>query len=159
MKGKLQGRSEMVIDAAPAEVWEILENSEAYLPRVLPMVRSVAIESGGTERVGAVRTCDVDFGAKAGTIVERCIESVPNRKLAHAIQEDSFGFSRMFSDFWFAFALEPAGAATTRVAIETHYDPKGVGGHVMSALMAKRRFRRVRESALDNLKRIAEEPS
>jgi hypothetical protein len=156
MKGKLQGRSETVIHAAPTEIWEILENSEAYLPRVLPMVKTVVIESGGRERVGAVRTCEVDFGARAGTTVERCIESVPNRKLAHAIEEDSFGFSRMLSDFWFAFALEPADAATTRVSIETHYDPKGIGGRVMSVLMAKRQFRRVRESALDNLKRLAE---
>jgi len=159
MKGKLQGRSETVIHASPVRIWEILEDSEANLPLILPMVNTCAIESGGRERFGAVRTCDVDFGGKAGTTVERCIESVPNHTLAHRIEDDSFGFARMLSDFWFAFTLEPENAQTTRVRVETHYDPKGIRGHVMSALMAKRQFRRVRESALANLKRLAESAS
>jgi hypothetical protein len=88
--------------------------------------------------------------------VERCIESVPDRKLVHRIEDDSFGFSRMLSDFWFSFTLEPESAETTRVSIETHYDPRALRGRLMSALMAKRQFRRVRVSALDNLKRLAE---
>jgi hypothetical protein len=84
------------------------------------MVKTCAIESGGRERVGAVRTCDVDFGNKAGTTLERCIESVPNRTLAHLIEDDSFGFSRMLSDFWLSFTLEPENAQTTRLSIETY---------------------------------------
>jgi hypothetical protein len=120
------------------------------------MVKTCVIESGGRERVGAVRTCDVDFGGRTGTTVERCIESVPNRTLAHVIVTDSFGFSRVLSDFWFSFTLEPKTVQTTRVSIETHYDPKGIRGRVMSTLMAKRQFRHVRESALENLKRLAE---
>jgi uncharacterized protein YndB with AHSA1/START domain len=156
VKGKLQGRSETVVEAPPARIWELLEDSETNLPYVLPMVRTCEIESGGRERVGAVRRCDVDFGSKAGTTVERCIESIPNRKLAHRIEDDSFGFSRMLSDFWFSFTLEPESAATTRVRIETHYDPRGVRGRLLSVVMAKRQFRRVRESALDNLKRLAQ---
>jgi len=156
MEGKLQGRSETVIHAPAARIWEILEDSEANLPSVLPMVKTCAIESGGRERGGAVRTCDVDFGGKAGTTVECCIESVPNRTLAHLIEDDSFGFSRMLSDFWFSFNLEPESDQETRVSIETHYDPKGIRGRLMSALMAKRQFRRVRESALENLTQLAE---
>jgi len=159
MKGKLQGRNEIVVHTAPDRIWEILEDSEANLSRVLPMVKSCEIESGGRERVGAVRTCDVDFGGKAGQTVERCIESVPNRKLAHRIEEDSFGFSRMLSDFWFSFSLEPESAEATLVRIETHYDPNGLAARLMSALMMKRKFRRVRMTALSNLKRLAESTS
>ena len=99
------------------------------------------------------------LAAKGGRTVERCIESVPNRKLAHRIEEDSFGFSRMFSDFWFAFSLEREGLQATLVRIETHYDPRGIGGRLMSALIAKRQFRRVRKTALSNLKRLAESTS
>jgi hypothetical protein len=156
MKGKLQGQNEIVVHAAPDRIWEILEDSERHLPSVLPMVKTCEIESGGRERIGAVRTCDVDFGGKTGTTVERCIESVAPRKLTHRIEDDSFGFSRRLSDFWFSFTLEPASAGTTLVRIETHYDPRGVVGRLMSALMAKRQFGKVRASALQNLKRLAE---
>jgi hypothetical protein len=48
------------------------------------------------------------------------------------------------------------GAGTTLVRVETHYDPRGLVGRLMSALMAKRQFGKVRESALENLKRLAE---
>lgn len=156
MNGRLQGANEILVQAPPHRIWQILEDSQQHLPRVLPMVQTCAIESGGLERVGAVRTCDVDFGGKHGTTVERCIDHVPDRRLAHRIEDDSFGFSRVFSDFWFSFALEPESAGATRVRIETHYDPKGIAGRLMSELMGKRRFRRVRESALENLKRLAE---
>lgn len=156
MAGKLQGASEIVIDASPAAIWGILEDSEANLPRLWPMVKACTIESGGLERVDAVRTCEVRFGGKPGQTVERCIESVPNRRLAHSIEDDSFGFSRRLSDFWFAFALEPQSPRTTRVRVETHYDPRGLAGRLMSALMIKRKFRGIRETALANLKRLAE---
>jgi len=156
MKGTLQGQNEIVVHASAERIWEILEDSESNLPRVLPMVKTCEIQSGGRERIGAVRTCDVDFGGKTGKTVERCIESVAHRKLAHRIEDDSFGFSRRLSDFWFSFSLEPAGAGTTLVRVETHYDPRGLVGRLMSALMAKRQFGKVRESALENLKRLAE---
>jgi Polyketide cyclase / dehydrase and lipid transport len=156
MQGKLQGQNEIVVYASPDRIWEILEDSESNLPRVLPMVTTCEIQSGGRERIGAVRTCDVDFGGKTGKTVERCIERVPHRRLAHRIEDDSFGFSRRLSDFWFSFTLEPVSAGTTLVRLETHYDPRGILGRLMSALMAKRQFGRVRESALENLKRLAE---
>lgn len=153
-KSKLQGRSEIVIEAPPERVWAILEDSAANLPRLWPMVKNCAIE--GKERVGVVRTCDVEFAGRDGQTIERCIESVPNRKLSHAIEEDSFGFTRMLSDFWFSFVLEAQDSDTTRVRVETHFDPKGLKGRLMSALMIKRKFREVRERALLNLKRLAE---
>ena len=157
MHSKLQGSSDIVIAAPPEAVWEILEDSRANLPRLWPMVKSCEIE--GKERVGAVRTCSVEFMGKSGHTVERCIESVANRKLAHSIEEDSFGFSRVLSDFWFAFVLEPTKTGGTHVRVESHFEPKGLKGRIMSALMIKRKFREVRETALANLKRLAEAAS
>lgn len=154
MESKLQGTSEIMIAAPPEAVWEILEDSRANLPRLWPKVKSCEIE--GKERVGAVRRCSVEFMGKSGHTVERCIENVPNRKLAHSIEEDSFGFSRVLSDFWFVFALEPTEAGGTQVRVESHFEPKGLRGRIMSVLMIKRKFREVRETALANLKRLAE---
>ena len=155
MNGKLQGASEIVVAAAPAHVWDILEDSRANLPRLWPMVTSCEID--GRERVGAVRTCGVELMGKTGYTVERCIESVPGRRLAHAIEADSFGFTQLLSDFWFVFVLEPLDGET-RVRVESHFDPRGLRGRVMSRLMIRRKFREVRETALTNLKRLAEDP-
>src|SRR5919198_6185860 len=155
MKGMLQGRTEISIEAPPDVIWALLEDSETNLPSVFPMVQTCTLADGGHERVGAVRTCGVDFGGRKGETVERCIEAVPRRRLAHVIEDDTFGFSRRLSDFWFSFELDPR-PATTVVSVETHYDPKGVTGRLMSALVAKRKFRRVRELALGNLKALAE---
>jgi hypothetical protein len=154
VKSKLQGSSEIVIGAPPEAIWAILEDSRANLPRLWPMVKTCEIE--GKERVGTIRRCSVEFMGKSGHTVERCIESVADRTLAHSIEEDSFGFSRLLSDFWFAFVLEPTATGATRVRVESHFDPKGLKGRVMSALMIKRKFREVRETALANLKRLAE---
>lgn len=151
---KLQGRNEIVIDAGADRIWEILEDSRSHLPHVLPIVNNVEID--GKEYLGAVRRCDVNLAGRDGHTVERCIESVPNGRLSHAIEDDSFGFSRALSDFWFSFVLEPEGPHKTRVRIETHFEPHGLKGRVMSTLMMKRKFRHVREAALSNLKRLAE---
>ena len=156
MKSKLQGSSEVVVQASPERIWGILEDSQSNLSRLWPMVKSVEID--GIERVGVVRRCEVEFTGQSGHTVERCIESVPNRKLAHSIEQDSFGFSRMLSDFWFAFVLEPRGPEGTTVRVETHFEPKGLRGRIMSTLMAKRKFGELRETALGNLKRLAESP-
>jgi uncharacterized protein YndB with AHSA1/START domain len=154
VRSTLQGSSEITIDAPPEAVWEILEDSRPNLPRLWPMVKRCEIE--GRERVGAVRRCTVEFMGKSGYTVERCLESIPNRRLAHSVETDSFGFSRMLSEFWFAFILEPTDTGATRVRCESHFDPKGLKGRIMSALMIKRKFCDVRETALSNLKRLAE---
>jgi uncharacterized protein YndB with AHSA1/START domain len=152
--GELQGSSEIVIATPPEAVWEVLEDSRANLPRLWPMVKGCEIE--GKERLGAVRRCAVEFMGKSGHTVERCIESVPNRRLAHSIEEESFGFARVLSDFWFAFVLKLINAGATRVRVESHVDPKGLKGRIVSALMIRRTCREVRETALANLKRLAE---
>ena len=157
MDSKLQGSSEIVVAARPEAVWAILEDSRANLPRMWPMVESCEIE--GKERIDALRTCRVQFMGRSGHTVERCIESVPEHRLAHSIEEDSFGFSDLLSDFWFAFILEPAGNGGTLVRVESHFDPTGLKGRIMTALMIKRQFRQVRETALANLKRLAEAAS
>jgi len=143
------------VDAPAARIWEMLVDSPNYLPRIWPMVKAVTIESGSQERVGAVRRCEVELDGKAGWTVERCVESTPQRRLAHSIECDSFGFSRFLRDFWFAFALEPTAGDRTIVRVETHYEPRNLAGRIMSAVAIRRRFRGIRETALANLRRLA----
>jgi uncharacterized protein YndB with AHSA1/START domain len=155
---KLQGTSEAVVEAPAQRVWELLVDSETYLPQLWPMVKAARIDSGGRERVGALRRCDVVLDGKEGWTVERCLECVPGRRLAHTIESDSFGFSRFLRDFWFAFDLEAERADRTIVRVETHYEPGNLVGRLMSVVAMRRRFRGIRETALINLKRLSESP-
>jgi carbon monoxide dehydrogenase subunit G len=152
----LQGQSELLIHALPERIWEILDDPEENLPEILPIVKACVLEDGGREELGAVRTCTVEFRGKPGTTTERCVEFVPNRQVAHRIEQDTLGMSRLFSDYSFRYLLRPNGDHTTLVRLETHFQPRGIPGRLAGALVAKRQSRKVRGSALENLKRLAE---
>ena len=73
------------------------------------------------------------------------------------MEEDSLGFSRMFSDIGFDFVLVPTESGETRVVNTSYYIPKGLLAKLMSALMMRRKFGQVRRKVLANLKRLSEE--
>lgn len=110
MPGPLQGADEILIETPPHRVFAILDDA-----RRLPEWTSVISTSGNRETVGAVRECEVDLDGKRGNVVERCIEANPPRRIAWAMEQDTFGFSRLVSDFGFSFTLERAGDGATRV--------------------------------------------
>ena len=70
-----QGSSETEIKARPDQVWAILEDS-ACLSQWAPMVKST---KGKTERVGSVRSCEVEWEGRKDYVVERCVEAIPNK--------------------------------------------------------------------------------
>lgn len=154
MTAPRQGRTELVIEASPPRIWSILEDS-SRLPEWVPLVREVTRHEA-REGPGTVRHCNVQFGTKRGYMVERCIEAVPERRLVHAVDDDSLGFNRMFADYTFALELEPEGAERTRVACEAFYEPRGLVGKVMNALLMRRKFAGARDQILSGLKRAAE---
>lgn len=112
--------------------------------------------TGGRERVGAVRRCQVEFGGRPGSVVETCVECVPPKRIAWVMAEDSFGFGRMFADLGFAFALEPIEKTKTRLVNETFFRPKTMLARLMAALMIRRKFAAVRRRILENLRLLAE---
>jgi len=148
----LQGSDEIVVNAPPDRIWDILEDGPR-LPEWMPIVKR---KTGQREIMGAERSCEVEFGSKAGRVVERCVESVPRQRIAWRMEEDTFGFSRMLADIGFSFTLDPQDDGTTLLRNESYYRPKTLASRIMSALMMKRKFHRVRETALRNLKRLAE---
>lgn len=152
MPGPLQGADEILIDAPTRRIFAILEDAKR-----LPEWTSVISTTGARETLGAVRECEVDLDGTRGSVVERCIESIPPRRIAWAMEQDTFGFSRLVSDFGFSFTLEAADDGATRVRNETYYRSRGLLSAAMNALVMRRKFRGVRRQWLANLKRLSEE--
>jgi uncharacterized protein YndB with AHSA1/START domain len=149
---KLQGADELLIAAPVATVWALLEDG-SRLVEWMPLVKQT---DATREVVGAVRHCRVAFGSRTGEVVERCVESVPERRIMWRVESETLGFSRHFADFGFGFILEPHGRAATLVRTESYYQPKGIIASLLNQLLLRRKYRAVRCSALAGLKRVAE---
>ncbi len=150
----LQGHSEMAIDASPARVWEVLADA-SLLPDWAPVVDRTT-EHADREEAGAVRRCEVTLGGRSGTIVERCVEAVPQRRLRHAVVEDSFGFTRMLRDYSFTLELRPRGDGATLVTCASFYEPRTLLARALNAALLRRRFASVRGELLGGLRAFVE---
>ncbi|HLF87228.1 MAG TPA: SRPBCC family protein, partial [Nitrospiria bacterium] len=73
-----QGMSEIEVKARPEQIWAILEDS-TQLSAWAPMIKQT---TGKIERIGSVRTCQVEWERRKDEVVERCIEATPNKKIA-----------------------------------------------------------------------------
>ncbi|MGW4339506.1 SRPBCC family protein [Rhodococcus koreensis] len=155
--GKLQGSNEQLVDAPSARLWSILEDS-SVLPRWVPIVETVTSHAQ-REGPGTVRRCNVEMAGTRGYLVERCVEAIAERKLSHAVEDDSLGFTKMFADYSFTLTLEPQGSGSTLARCETFYNPRGVLSRVMNALVMRRKFGGVRRRILLGLKQFAEQDS
>lgn len=152
MTGPLQGSDELLIRAGSEAIWKVLEDGTC-LPEWMPMVKAT---TAAREVPGAERTCQVEMQGRKGRTVERCVESVPPRRIAWALLEDTFGFNRLLADFGFSFTLEPRGPEATLVRNDTFYRPKGALAWLTSKLVMDRKFRRVRQDALRGIQQLAE---
>jgi uncharacterized protein YndB with AHSA1/START domain len=155
--GTPQGRSEETISASPAHVWEVLADA-SRLSEWVPVVEKVT-EHAEREQAGSVRRCEVAMGGRRGYMVERCLESVSERRLRHAVDDDSLGLTKMFRDYSFTLELESRGQGATLVTCESFYEPRTTLARLMNALFMRRRFARVRQDILSGLKDFAESAS
>lgn len=70
--------------------------------------------------------------------------------------EDTLGFSTMLKHFTFDFVLVPEGSSRTRVVNSSYFEPRNVLARIMIAFMIRKKFRAIRQTALANIKRLAE---
>ena len=154
---RLQGHSEQTIEASPARIWAVLEDP-SRLPDWVPVVERVT-EHEACERTGSLRRCEVAMGARRGYIVERCLATVSEQRLSHAVEDDSLGFTEMFRDYSFTLELEPITDNSTLVTCETFYEPRGTVARMVNAVLMRRRFASGRAGLLRGLRQVVEAPA
>lgn len=152
----LQGRDEIVVDAAPAILWTLIADSNELADWGPPVTSVEVLANGQSEGLGTARKVHAEFGRRSGYFVEHRVEHIPGRKIAYVIDEDSFGLSQFLTRPGFSLELDPLPAGGTRVTFSFFHDPRGIQGRLLNPLI-KLRQRRNRLEALRSLKRRAED--
>ncbi len=148
----LQARNEAVINAPIENLWAAITDINS-LHKINP---GVIKASGQMDRQGETRTCEIENNGRKGTMVERLIELVPNKKTVWTIESDTMGMSRMLNNTRFVFNLEPLNEKQTKVISETYYQPTNLVAKIMNGLMMKRMIRKAQEQILSNLRSLTE---
>ena len=149
---KLQARNEAIINASISSIWAIITDIN-LLHKINP---GVIKATGRMDKQGETRTCEMENKGKLGTMTERLIELVPEKKTVWAIENDTMGMSKMLKDPQFCFYLEKLDDNKTKIINESYYEPANLMVKVMNALMMKKKMGQIQEQILSNIKSIAE---
>ncbi|SRR6266508_238987 len=157
MQGTKQLERGTTVDAPVGVVYRLfMDNAE--LANWAPVVDAVTHQHGGDETgLGTTRTCAVIMNGKSGTMVEQCVEAVPETRASFLVVDDSFGFSTMLTNYGFTAHFTTTTSQRTTVRIETFYTPANPIAAVLNRLVMRRKFRRVVDELLLGLRTLAEQ--
>ena len=157
MPGTKQLERDTTVNAPVSVVYQLfMDNAE--LANWAPAVDAVTGQHGGDGTgLGATRTCAVTMHGKKGTMVERCVEAVPQTRTSFLVVDDSFGFSKMLTGYGFTAHFTPAASEQTTVRIETFYTPANPAAAALNRLVLRRKFRTVVDGLLSGLCTLAEQ--
>lgn len=149
---KLQVQNEAIINAPISNVWAIITDI-SVLHKINPGVISA---KGRMDKLGETRTCLIDNKGRKGTMTEKLIEFIPEKKTVWTIQSDTMGMSKMLKDTKFVFNLEEVSDNKTKVVNETFYYPANIIAKMMNALILKKMIGKAQEQILLNIKSLTE---
>lgn len=149
---KLQARNEAMINAPISRIWAIITDI-SLLQKVNP---GVIKATGRMDKQGETRTCEMNNNGRKGTMTEKLIELVPERKTVWAIESDTMGMAKMLKDPRFCFYLEKVDDNKTKIINESYYEPASWMVKIMNVLMMKRKMGQIQGQILSNIKSIAE---
>jgi hypothetical protein len=149
---KLQARNEAIINAPVGSIWAIITDI-TMLHKVNP---GVVKATGRMDKQGETRTCNIDNKGRKGTMTERLIELVPEKKTVWTIESDTMGMGKMLKDTKFIFNVEKISDTQTKVVNESYYQPANLIAKIMNGLMMKKMIGKAQEQILNNLKSLTE---
>jgi uncharacterized protein YndB with AHSA1/START domain len=149
---KLQARNEAIINASIGSVWSVITDIN-QLHKINP---GVIKATGRMDKQGETRTCEMNNKGRKGTMTEKLIELVPEKKTVWAIENDTMGMSKMLKDTRFCFYLEKLGDNKTKIVNESYYEPATFVAKIMNAIMMKKMMSKIQGQILDNIKTITE---
>lgn len=149
---KLQARNEAIINAPVSSIWAIITDI-SQLHKINP---GVIKATGRMDVQGETRTCEMNNKGRKGTMTEKLIELVQEKKTVWAIENDTMGMKKMLKDPRFCFYLEKLDDNKTRIINESYYLPATFMAKIMNALMMKKMMGKIQGKILSNIKTLAE---
>lgn len=153
MQPPFRSRQEVIINAPLEAVWSYSMDL-TKIPEFHPRVVKVDLLSGNTLREpGASYRCHLSGGKHS--CVEKDIEIVPLRKIVTVLPEDTFGISRILSDYRVETTFQALGHRSTRVEISHYYSATTLKAKLIN-LIAKGKIARETQATLNGAKAMIE---
>src|SRR6201987_3473122 len=119
MRPPFRSKQEVIINAPLETVWEF-NMDITKIPAFHPRVVKVELLSGKTFREpGVSYRCHLSGGKH--TCTEKDIEIVLLQKIVTVLPEDTFGISKILSDYRVATTFQTLGDLSTKVEISHYY--------------------------------------
>ncbi len=153
MQPPFRSKQGVIIDAPLEAVW-LFTMDLTKIPEFHPRVVKVDLLSGKTLREpGVSYRCHLSGGKH--TCVEKDIEIIPLQKIVTVLPEDTFGISKILSDYTVETTFQTLGPRSTRVQISHFYSTATLKAKLLN-LIAKRKIARDTQATLNGAKAAIE---
>ena len=153
MRPPFRSRQEVVIHAPLETVWSYSMDL-TRIPEFHPRVVKVDLISGkATREPGASYQCHLQGGKH--TCIEKDIELVPFEKIVTVMADDTFGITRILSDYTVESTFHKLDESSTKVAISHYYSTPTLKARLIN-FIAKSRIARETQATLEGIKAAIE---
>jgi hypothetical protein len=153
MRPPFRSKQEVIINSPVEAVWAF-NMDLTNIPKFHPRVDKVDLISGKTFReAGISYQCHLVGGKH--TCVEKDIEVIPMERVVTTLSEDSFGISRILSDYLVETRVQGLEDIATKVEISHYYSTKTLKARLLH-LIAKRKIARDTQVMLNAMKAVME---
>ncbi len=153
MRPPFRSKQEVIIHAPLETVWSFSMDL-TKIPEFHPRVSKVDLIDGKAIREpGVSYQCHLSGGKH--TCVEKDIEIGPFEKIVTVLPEDTFGISKIFTDYTVETTFRKLGDASTKVAIAHYYSTPSLKAKLLN-LIAKGKIARETQATLNGAKAAIE---
>jgi Polyketide cyclase / dehydrase and lipid transport len=148
-----RSKQEVVINAPLEAVWSF-NMDLTKIPQYHPRVVKVELLSGKTHREpGVSYQCHLSDGKH--TCIEKDIEIIPLQRIVTMLPEDTFGISKILSDYRVETTFQSHGHQSTKVEISHYYSTKTLKAKLLN-LIVKGKIARETQAMLNAAKVVIE---
>jgi uncharacterized membrane protein len=149
LRPPFRSKQEVIIDAPLEAVW-LFSMDLTKIPEFHPRVIKVDLIDGKAIRDAGV-SCQCHLSGGKHTCIEKDIEIVPFEKIVTIFPKDTFGISKILSDYTVETRFHKLGDASTKVEISHYYSTPPLKAKILN-LIAKGKIARDTQATLNGAK-------